>query len=271
MEGPKSYSKAEVFLSCIEEKYYSKEMMIPVNSLVRVISGEMKIVLAKNSFVLRAGDTIIFPRNQLAKVTKYPLDGQSYRAVSIRFKQEILQKYYISRNIIPVQNGTPQIKIIDKHPLLESLFNSMLPYFALIEELPTDIAAGKVEEAISILRSIDKGMDIILGNLDEPGKINLKDFMEKNYTFNLNMEKFGYLTGRSLATFKRDFKKAFNITPQKWLTQKRLDLAHFQIFEQKRKPSDVYYEVGFENLSHFSFAFKKQFGYNPTSTINAHS
>jgi AraC-like DNA-binding protein len=28
--------------------------------------------------------------------------------------------------------------------------------------------------------------------------------------------------------------------------------------------SDVYLDVGFENLSHFSFAFKKQFGYSPT-------
>ncbi|MFP3591510.1 hypothetical protein [Chryseobacterium sp. SIMBA_038] len=34
--------------------------------------------------------------------------------------------------------------------------------------------------------------------------------------------------------------------------------------EKKRKPVDVYYETGFENLSHFSFAFKKRFGYAPT-------
>jgi AraC-like DNA-binding protein len=104
----------------------------------------------------------------------------------------------------------------------------------------------------------------VLGQLEEPGKIDLKDFMEKNYMFNLTAAKFGYLTGRSLTTFKRDFKITFNNTPEKWLTQKRLELAHYQIFEKKRRPSDVYLDVGFENLSHFSFAFKKQFGYNPT-------
>lgn len=85
--------------------------------------------------------------------------------------------------------------------------------------------------------------------------------------FNMPLEKFGYLTGRSLTTFKRDFQKAFGATPQKWLTEKRLELAYYQFVEKNRKPIDVYFEVGFENLSHFSFAFKKQYGYSPSVLI----
>ena len=86
--------------------------------------------------------------------------------------------------------------------------------------------------------------------------------------FNMTAEKFGYLTGRSLTTFKKDFKKIFSTAPQKWLTKKRLELAHYQLFEGKQKPSAVYFEAGFKNLSHFSFAFKKQFGYNPTRDLH---
>ena len=153
--------------------------------------------------------------------------------------------------------------------MLESLFNSLTPYFKLADALPADLAAFKIEEAIRVLRAIDKNVDHLLGQLDEPGKIDLMDFMERNYMFNLTAAKFGYLTGRSLTTFKRDFKKTFNNTPEKWLTKKRLELAHYLISEQKRKPSDVYFDVGFENLSHFSFAFKKQFGYNPTAAFAA--
>jgi AraC-like DNA-binding protein len=78
------------------------------------------------------------------------------------------------------------------------------------------------------------------------------------------MEKLGYLTGRSLSTFNRDFKKQFNSTPQKWLTEKRLALAYYQLSEKKKKPTEVYLEVGFEDLSHFSFAFKKKYGLSPT-------
>ncbi|WP_081479976.1 helix-turn-helix domain-containing protein [Solitalea canadensis] len=35
--------------------------------------------------------------------------------------------------------------------------------------------------------------------------------------------------------------------------------------------SDIYLNLGFENLSHFSFAFKKEFGMLPSSLQNANS
>ncbi|MDR1499930.1 MAG: helix-turn-helix domain-containing protein [Tannerellaceae bacterium] len=33
---------------------------------------------------------------------------------------------------------------------------------------------------------------------------------------------------------------------------------------ERRKASDVCFDVGFKNLSHFSTAFRKQLGYPPT-------
>lgn len=144
---------------------------------------------------------------------------------------------------------------------------SLIPYFDLQENFPEHIAALKINEAINILRFIDPEIDNVLSDFREPGKIDLVDFMEKNYMFNMPLEKFGYLMGRSLSTFNRDFRKAFNRAPQKWLTQKRLELAHYQLAEKHKKPVEVYLESGFEDLSHFSFAFKKEFGYAPSTLI----
>ncbi len=75
-----------------------------------------------------------------------------------------------------------------------------------MKDLPADIASLKITEAISILRSIDRSIDNVLANFEEPGKIELAGYMERNFMFNMPMGKFGYLTGRSLTTFKRDFK-----------------------------------------------------------------
>jgi AraC-like DNA-binding protein len=78
------------------------------------------------------------------------------------------------------------------------------------------------------------------------------------------LNRFAYLTGRSLATFKRDFEKIFHTSPSKWLLQRRLKEAYYLIKEKGKKPVDVYVDVGFEDLSHFSFAFKNEFGQAPS-------
>ncbi|MCE7063594.1 AraC family transcriptional regulator [Dyadobacter sp. CY343] len=51
--------------------------------------------------------------------------------------------------------------------------------------------------------------------------------------------------------------------PRHWLQKKRLIEAHFQITRENKKPSSIYLELGFESFSHFSYVFKKQFGYSP--------
>jgi AraC-like DNA-binding protein len=177
-----------------------------------------------------------------------------------------LREFYSKIDVKLQPSASLQILCYNNHPLLQSCLSSLMPYFEM-KDIPEDIASLKITEAISILRTIDKKIDNVLANFEEPGKIDLISFMEKNFLFNLPLEKFGYLTGRSLTTFKRDFKKAFGITPQRWLTKKRLELAHYRLTQSKLKPMDVCYEVGFENLSHFSFAFKKQFGYSPTQLL----
>lgn len=87
--------------------------------------------------------------------------------------------------------------------------------------------------------------------------------MNKNFHFNVEFNRFAYLTGRSLATLKRDFEKLFNTTPGRWLQHRRLQEAHYLIKEKGKAPSDVYIDVGFEDLSHLSFAFKKLYGLAP--------
>jgi AraC family transcriptional regulator, exoenzyme S synthesis regulatory protein ExsA len=259
------YVSPEIKLSSFEEKFFSAEVFLEHHALIWFISGEAKIVQADAVHIFGPGDTILFPRNQLATFMNYPKGGRPFKSVVLNLTIDRLKDFYIKYNFKPIQsNYQSRIFTFKKHPLLDSCLASLMPYFEMRDVLPENIISIKVEEAINILRTIEPSIDNLLANFEIPGKINLTDFMEKNYMFNLTLDKFARLTGRSLTTFKRDFKKAFKTTPQRWLTQKRLNLAHYQLKIRNRKPGDVYFEAGFENLSHFSHAFKKYFGYNPT-------
>jgi len=257
-------NNAEIVFTCSEVFSYKAEMIVEEHALVRVLSGELKVIQAGKTYTFGAGDTHLFPRNQLSILIKSEKDGLPYKAIVLKLTPSYLQDYYAKNKIENVSFKAKKITPLIKSPLLDSFFASLLPYFELENKLPLEISKLKITEAITILRNINKDIDSILSDFSEPHKINIAEFMERNYMFNIPMEKFGYLTGRSLTTFKRDFKKTFNATPQKWLTEKRLELAHYQLTEKHRKPIDIFNEVGFENLSHFSYAFKKQFGQSPT-------
>lgn len=266
MEYKARYITEDIKLSSYDDNFFKSDIMFDHHMLVWFISGETKIVQADATYFFRKGDIFLIPRNQLATIINYPKDGQPHKTVVMHLSVDRLRDFYSNRKVNVKPPKSQKIYNFNNHPLLESCLASLIPYFDM-KDVPSEIASLKITEAISILRSLDRDIDNVLANFEEPGKINLADYMEKNFMFNLPMEKFGYLTGRSLTTFKRDFKKIFNTTPQRWLTQKRLELAHYQFVEKKKKPVDVCYETGFENLSHFSFAFKKHFGYAPTELL----
>lgn len=268
MDFQLKYITPDIKLSSYEDNLFKTEVVFDHHMLVWFISGETKIIQADENYLFKAGDIFFIPRNQLATIINYPQDGLPHKSVVMHLSIDRLRAFYANLNVKPKVAATQKILSFDNHPLLESCLASLIPYFDVQEKFPENIASLKITEAISILRTIDKGIDNILANFDEPHKIELAGFMEKNFMFNMPLKEFAYLTGRSLTTFKRDFHKLYNITPQRWLTHKRLELAYYQLVEKNRKPVEVYIEAGFENLSHFSFAFKKQFGLTPTELSN---
>lgn len=267
MEHISRYLTKEIKLSSYEDKLFKSDLMFDDHMLVWFISGETKIIQADRTFYFKTGDIFLIPRNQLATVINYPKDGQPHKTVVMHLTIERLKKFYEHIDTRGTPPPAQQIYSFSNHPLLESCLASLIPYFDVSGEFPESLAQLKITEAISILRTIDPKVDSVLAHFDSPGKIDLIGFMQRNFMFNMSLEKLGYLSGRSLSTFNRDFKKLFNTTPQKWLTDKRLELAYYHLSEKKLKPTKVYLEVGFEDLSHFSFSFKKKYGVSPTQLL----
>ena len=148
---------------------------------------------------------------------------------------------------------------------ITSLFSSLTPFFDPEVKPQDDFMHLKLQEGLLALLHIDKRFAPTLFDFNEPWKIDILDFMDKNYMYEFSLEDLAHYTGRSLATFKRDFKKISDLTPEKWLIRKRLEVAYGLMREGGRKIVDVCTAVGFKNQSHFSAAFKKQYGVPPTA------
>lgn len=120
----------------------------------------------------------------------------------------------------------------------------------------------EIEEFITGKRTIrDEKLPFIIKS--KYAKIDIENIMEGNFHYNLKIEEFAKLCGRSLTVFKRDFKKQFATTPYRWLKSKRLDYAKTLLLESDLNINQVCYESGFKNNSHFIQSFKEKFKSSP--------
>ncbi len=148
----------------------------------------------------------------------------------------------------------------------------MLPYFNAVVTPDQSLLELKFKELILTLADNKTNEELLCyfcSLLHAPQTVTLQSVMEDNFCFNLKMEDYAKLCYRSLSAYKRDFVQVYNTTPGKWLMEKRLQHAKHLLTIGGRSVSDAAFESGFENSSHFSRAFSKQFGTPPSAIKKA--
>lgn len=254
-----------ILYSCYSQKSSEGESYIPQHIFGFVFSGSSEIYLGGKTYVFKEGDFRFFRKNQLSRFTKMPPAGGEYRSVSISMDQETLRSISEEYNLHADRKYVGEnILLLTPNRLFSNYIESLTPYLNGTSEFSKVITGLKVKEAIMILLETSPALKNILFDFSAPGKIDLEAYMNAHYKFNVDLNRFAYLTGRSLASFKRDFERIFNTSPNRWLQEKRLKDAYFLIKERGLKVSDVYMEVGFKDFSHFSYAFKKAYGIAPS-------
>lgn len=256
--------------SCHFTVFREGEQFVTHHSLAMVISGEMELNDGTERKMFRKGDIYLARKNQLLKFIKNPTEKEEFRSLSIRFGEELLRQAS-AREAFQLEEKltTPSFIDLSSAPHLSYFMASLLQYQDLLENKAPELLELKQQEALMLLFAYDKNLKKVLFDFSDPYKINLEEFMQQNYHFNVRLERFAYLTGRSLATFKRDFQKIFQTSPRNWLQQRRLQEAYFLITKKRQRPNDIYLDLGFEDLSHFSFAFRKQFGQAPSELLRS--
>jgi len=257
-----------IFFSCFVDDFTNCIHSTPEHVLVYLYSGEQIIEDRDEKIILKAGECAFIRRDHRLKMYKNGKGENQYKGISLTFRRNVLRDFYSKMN---KTNIPERVRISDSNVIkiktdapIESLFQSLNPYFDSNIKPTETITEMKLLEGIYALLNNNEQFYPILFDFAEPWKIDLLQFLNDNYMDDLSMEQIASFTGRSLATFKRDFKKVSNTTPRKWIMKKRLEMAYVKLKEEGKKVHDVFMEVGFKNPSHFSTAFKKQYGISPT-------
>jgi AraC-like DNA-binding protein len=257
---------AHILYSCYHARRREGEQFVARHIFSAQLAGSLVLNDGQQTHTFRPGDFRFCRRNQLIKFDKQPPENGEFQSLSISFDQEVLRDF--SREYgYQAERGhalTSGILTLNSNSLYTGFIDSLRPYDHLEQPGSEHLQALKLKEALLVLLQSNPELKDVLFDFSEPGKLDLEAFMQQNFHFNVALARFAYLTGRSLATFKRDFEKIFRLSPRRWLQRRRLQEAHFLIKEKGQMPSEVYLEVGFEDLSHFSFAFKQAYGVAPS-------
>jgi len=242
----------------------AKEAFMAEHLFIYLVEGGMRGYYGDRYYSLEAGEYGLVRKNRLGRQTHVKGDGYAEKVIFV-FDEAFLCRFQAKHQWIKGGFRTDESFLrFPENELVPAFIASLKPYYnerGQIEEAFFDI---KREELLLILLHLQPEFSAILLDYGIPEKINLEEFMNRNFRFNVSLERFAFMTGRSLSAFKRDFDAIFHQTPSRWLVEKRLREARFLIDTEKKHVSEIYLDLGFETLSHFSVAFKKLFGYPPS-------
>jgi AraC-like DNA-binding protein len=266
-ENLTTISYSGIFLSCFNEQSEKCIEAAPEHILAYLYSGEQIIENDKERIKIKAGECAFIRRNHRAVMYKKGKGKNLYKGISLVFNRSVLREFYqkMDKAELPKKSTLTDKGIfkLTPRPDIISLFQSLTPYFDENVKPTEAVINLKLLEGIYAILNNSEIFYPILFDFTEPWKVDIMDFLNKHYADDLTIEQIATYTGRSLATFKRDFPRISSLTPQKWLIKKRLEVAYIKLKEEGKKVNDVYIEVGFKNPSHFSTAFKKQYGIPP--------
>ncbi|MDY8137895.1 AraC family transcriptional regulator [Aquimarina sp. 2201CG5-10] len=176
--------------------------------------------------------------------------------------KEFLSKY-VKRKEQPQE--TPSYFTIGNDSYLTSYLNSLSKIASAPPAFMDNLLSVKFEELLVYLLNKYKTVfeNYLLSLITQEGS-SFKKSIEQNVYSTLTLEEIAFLCNMSLSTFKRHFIKEYNVSPGKWLRDKRLLKAKELLEEGNLKSSDIYLDLGYNNLSNFSSAFKTRFGVNPS-------
>jgi AraC-like DNA-binding protein len=175
---------------------------------------------------------------------------------------DFLSKY--TNDVKPYKEDVPYF-VIENDDYIAAFINSLSSNTFTNHSYSDALLVLKFEEImLYLLNKYGATFEYYLHSLISKEISPFKNVVESNVNSNLKLEEIAFLCNMSLSTFKRHFTLEYKEPPGKWIKDKRLQKAKEQLQGGDLKASDIYLDIGYNNLSNFSVAFKKKFGISPT-------
>lgn len=231
------------------------------NRLCTIIEGEKKVKINnQNNFTYNSKEFLILPPNSTVNMeintpTKAlvfeiynSLMNSVTKKVSMEFETDLscdINKSILFEKVNPVV-----------HDSIEKILNTALSN-ERNKEFLVDLYAQEMAYNLIKIKSVH---DML--NVDSKNFIHLSvKMMKENISEGITITEIAYALNMSPANFSSKFKKVMGISPNEYF--KNLKLLEAKKRLKEKSVTEVAYDLGYENISHFIGLFKDKFGMTP--------
>jgi AraC-like DNA-binding protein len=240
------------------------------NAISLVIEGEKTMHFAETTVHIK-DDTFHFlsAGNCIAsmKLSKRKI----FRSILIFFDNKVLDDFFVKYDSLITRlkgKHTPASEpyiSLKKDAFIYNYIQSLQLMTGQGTKIPMEMKQLKFEELmLHILTRHPKALlsfrSVKSNDFDD---LEIRKAVEVNFANNITIEELAFLCNTSMSTFKRRFLKIYGTSPNKWIMQRRMEMAKELLLHRHEKPGDIYHKVGYETHSSFTQAFKQVFGVTP--------
>jgi AraC-like DNA-binding protein len=233
----------EVVIRCYKSDRNSikNRIILNKNMINLLVSGTKTIVYPDATAVVNAGELVVLSTGNV-----------------------LTSELHLLQTVASKGNKQPFI-IFKQDTFIRNFITSMQNLMKEASDLSADIRLLKIEELLLYLLHVDperfRSIQIITKDKEQ---LQIKKVVESHVGQLITVDELAFLCHMSTSTFKRRFGEIYHTTPQKWLLNKKLEMAAELLCSAEESPSGVYMKVGYQNHSSFSQAFRQYFGTTPS-------
>jgi AraC-like DNA-binding protein len=242
-----------------------QQILLNKNTFSFLQEGTKEVFFDNSSCSIDNSQFLLMKSGHCLMTEKLSNVKEKYKSILFFFSNEavlkFIRKFELNQTNTEVHYSTYAFKY---DAFIKGFANSILDISKLSKTSQKNILDSKFEEIMLYLIEF-KGVAFLYSLINNSDNQSQKfiQTIESNQLNKLSVKELSFLSNMSVSTFKREFKKHFHKSPSKWFQEKRLEHSAFLLKNKSKRPSDIFEEIGYKNLSNFIQAFKLKFGVTP--------
>jgi AraC-like DNA-binding protein len=257
-------SEVQIFDYQITNSSIKNKVMLNKNVFSFLLEGTKELITQDKATIIN-NDTFLLIKSGNCLMTENLSETNVYRSVLFFFNDDILLNL-LQKNKLPkaVNPSSKPYEIFQYDDYIHHFVKSLIKIKEYNNSLQSSLLQTKFEEILTYLlhRNGPEFFNNILTYQDSQSR-HFTAVIESNKLNNLTIQELSFLCNMSISTFKRNFEQHYQTSPIKWFQEKRLEYSAYLLSIKKKRPIDIYSQIGFESLSSFTQAFKVKYNTTP--------